>query len=447
MTHDWNETFDAEPVDLTPRPGFEAELREGLAGNWNGRPIAVPTRPEPAGQERPVRARRGVLLVAAAAATLAVAGILVAVRPGEDSTIQTPATDPSASTTTVAELPVPPTTGVAPGTTVETTVAPDTTTVPTSSSEPTPETSPPPTPVPTAATGTGVISVPLAVSQTVPLQPITTLEYGPGEEQIEVLNGEFPPPAVQYIGGVLVLEDAPQTGLTGDGVIVQTGPDSAFEDGTERRFMPITIDVAEPGGTPIGVRSLDGGGIVVVTVHDDDPRVRIRQYTQGVPGVLSEFGEGTDVEGLGDSELRITSEGATWGGDVVIPVSESNPGASRPAVITDPPFGFSTSYTIERPGQDGEPGVSWALDVEFDQEFPPGSASPLVEPFGDGVLVVIMNSSAQFAEPLVVVLGGDGGGGVYDLDGWSVADVRPDGALLTRSTPDGMELAMLMPTS
>jgi len=78
------------------------------------------------------------------------------------------------------------------------------------------------------------------------VQRIATVEYGPGEEQIEVLNGEFPPPAVWSTGGVLVLEDAPVAGLTGDAVIVQTVPDVEFEDGTARRFQPVTIDVAEP---------------------------------------------------------------------------------------------------------------------------------------------------------------------------------------------------------
>ena len=433
MSQDWKEILRAEPLDVTPRPGFEAQLREGLVGEWNGRPMTTPTRPT----ETPPpehSTRRGWILGAAAAAMLLIGGAVIAVRQSADPTIQTRVTELPQTT-----IPAPPTTAVAPesteaipeSTVVDTTVAPDTTAPPVSGPVPDP----------------GAITVPLTATQPVALQPITTVEYGPDEEQIEVLNGEFPPPAVQYIGGVLVLEAAPQTGLTGDAVVVSTGPDSAFEDGDERRFQPVTIDVAEPGGTPIAVRSLDGGGIVVVTGHVDEPRVRIRRYTQNPPGLLSEFGDGSDIEALGDSELRVTSQGATWGGEVVIPPNASNPGSARPTVTSDPAFGFSASYTIERPAQDGEQGVSWTLDVEFDQEFPPGSGSPLVEPFGDGALVAIQNSSARFAQPIVVVLGGDGGGVAYDLDGWSVADVRPDSALLTRSTPGGLELATLSPTS
>lgn len=290
------------------------------------------------------------------------------------------------------------------------------------------------------------ISVPLNPTTPVSVEMIATVEYGPGEEQIEVLNGEFPPPAVWHVGGVLVLEDEPLTGLTGDGVIVRTGPDAEFEDGRARRFQPVTIDIAEPGGTPIAVRSLDGGGIVVVTVHDEPPEVRIRRYDQNPPGVFAEFGTGADRDGPGDSELRITAEGATWGGDVVIPPSASNPAAVRPIVTSDPPFAPSSSYEIERPPQDGEPAIMWTLEVEIDEQSPPGSGQPLVEPFGNGALVVIRNSSAQFAEPVLIVLDSDGGWVVYDLDGWRVSDVRPEGALLTRSTSEGLELAVLRPT-
>jgi hypothetical protein len=228
---------------------------------------------------------------------------------------------------------------------------------------------------------------------------------------------------------------------------VQTGPDSAFQDGAERRFVPVTIDVAEPGGSPIAVRSLDGGGIVVVTAHDTQPAIRIRQYSQNSPGVFAEFGVGADRDGLGDSELRITANGATWGGEVVIPPGGVNPAAVRPIVTIDPEFGPSSSFEIQRPAQDGTPATSWILDVDIDQEFPPGTGGPRVEPFGDGALVIIRNSNSQSAEPVVVVLGADGDGIAYDLNGWSISDVRPDGALLTRSTPDGLELAWLAPTS
>jgi hypothetical protein len=281
----------------------------------------------------------------------------------------------------------------------------------------------------------------------VPVQPITTVEYGPGDEQIDVLNLEFPPPAAWHVDGVVVLEDAPMSGLTGDAVIVQTGPDTEFEDGTARRFQPATIEVAEPGGIPLAVRSLDGGGIVVVTVHDEEPRVRIRQYAQNPPGVFTASGDGADIEALGDSELRITADGVTWGGEVVISTNDANPAAVRPAVTSGPAFGHSESYEIVRAASDDDPSITWTLDVELDHDFPPGSGSPIVEPFGDGALVVVSNSSAQFAQPALIVLGGDGGGTAYDLDGWSVADVRPEGALLSRSTPDGLELATLSPTS
>ena len=443
MNHDWKEALQKEPIDLTPRPGFEAQLREGLAAEWNGRPMLTPTAPNATPPHRR-STRPGWMLGAAAAATLVIGGVVIAVRQGASPTVQTPVTEPSQTT-----VPAPPTTAVEPATTASATTAPattdaapDSTVADTTVSAPT--TAPPATSPPTDVLS---ITVPLTASRSLPLQPITTVGYGPGDEQVEVLNGEFPPPAVWHVGGVLVLEDAPQTGLTGDGVIVQTGPDSAFDDGTERRFQPVAIDVAEPGGTPIAVRSLDGGGIVVVTAHDDAPRIRIRQYGENPPGLFSEIGQGADIEALGDSQLRITADGATWGGDVVVPPNSANPDVARPIVTSDPPSGFSTSYTIERPAHDGGETVSWTLTVEFDEEFPPGSDSPLVEPFGDGALVVIQNSSAQFAQPIVVVLGGDGGGVTYDLDGWSIADVRPEGALLTRSTSDGLELATLRPTS
>lgn len=384
MIESWNEILQNEPVGLTPRPGFKVQLREGLVGEWDGRPMITPT----ASNSTPARersTRRGWLLGAAAVSVLLIGGVIVAVSRNTDPTLQTPTTDPLLTTTptlltlsVAAESTVSATTEVASqSTAVEntigpTTAAPDTTLTPGTIA---------------SAPNLLAITVPLSATTALPLRPIATVEYGPGDEQIEVLNGEFPPPAVLYVGGVLVLEDAPESGLTGDGVIVQTGPDAVFEDGTERRFLPMTIDVAEPGGTPIAVRSLDGGGIVVVTVHDDQRRVRIRQYSQNPPGLFTEFGKGTDIEALGDSQLRITSDGATWGGGVVVPLSDSNPDAVRPIVTSDPEFGFSSSYEIERPAQDGEQATSWTLDVEFDQEFPPVPGSPLVEPFGDGALV------------------------------------------------------------
>jgi len=435
MSENWNESFQNEPIDLTPRPGFEAELRNGLVGQWNGTSIILPTAARTRA-ERPTR--RGWLLGAVAVALLLVGGLVVATRPSNDSTVQTPISEPEPTTTVNPNVPstdVPikhnpdPTLGPPATTLTETTIAPSTST--------TPGTTTPDTPA--------GIPVPVNATAPLPLELITTVAYGPGDDQVEVLNGEFPPPAVWHIGGILVLEDAVDSGLTGHGLIVQTGPDSAFEGGTQQRVSAVTIDVAEPGGTPIAVRSLDGGGVVVVTAHEEDPRVRIRQYTQNPPGVFSELGDRADRAALGDSQLRITSDGATWGGEVVIPSSGSNPGAARPIVTSDPPFGVFAALMINRPAQDGLSAMTWTLDIEIDEESPPGSGGLQVEPFGDGALLTFSNSGARTSESALVVLDDEGGGVAYDLDGWAVADVRPEGALMVRSTTDGLELAVLRP--
>lgn len=453
MSENWREILQHEPIEVAPRPEFRDQLRRGLIGEWHGRPMILSADPA---RETDGRRRRVWLLAAAAATILVVGGLVVATRPSSDPTVLVPAGDPEPP---LGTTPVTPTTAGVDDPTASTvvvgTIAGDPAGPPAGVDDPTVSTvvvgtiaGDPAAPPTTAFTASaGAIAVPLAATAPVPIEPIATVGYGPADEQVEVPNGEFPPPAVWHVGGVLVLEDDPRTGLTGEAVIVQTGPDDAFEDAGEQRFIPTTIDVAEPGGTPIAVRSLDGGGIVVVTVHADDPQVRIRRYDENPPGLFTASGDGADREALGDSELRITGDGATWGGEVVVPQPASNPGAVRPVVTVDPPSGFSSTLRIERLAPDGAPATVWTLEVELDPEFPPGSASPLVEPFGDGALVTVAGSTAPAAQATLAVLRSDGTGTAYALDGWVVADVRPEGALLTRSTPTGLELATLPPPS
>jgi|GEM_PF-1785298 len=94
MSENWNEILQNEPVDLAPRPGFEAELRAGLIDEWNGRPMITPAD----GPQSAQRAtRRGWLLGAAAAAVLLIGGVVIATQAGSDSTVQTPANNPTPS--------------------------------------------------------------------------------------------------------------------------------------------------------------------------------------------------------------------------------------------------------------------------------------------------------------------------------------------------------------
>ncbi len=400
---------------IAPTIDFRDQLRIDLIDEWNGRPIVERSTHDADGDAR--RPRRGWLLAAAAATVALLGGLVVATRPDDRVVTPTPATEPDQPTPTSPVIETPATTAV---------TVPNDSTVPTS------------TPLTTIDTPTDrVLVVPLDPTTPVAVESIATVEYGTGPNQIEVLNGEFPPPAIQYIGGYLVLEDAPQSGLTGRGLIVEGGTGDVVQE--------VTFDGLEPGGTPLGVRSLDGGGVVIATIHDEAPRVRVRQYMQNPPGVFNSFGEGADIEALGDGRLEITSAGATWDGELVI---ASEPSVARAQVgVSDPFGGPAQTYVVTRPIGDGTTTAKWTLDVIVDEVSPPGSDTAYVEPFGDGVLFSAPNSSARDAQAPLVLLRSDFTADVYDLDGWSIADVRPDGALLTRSAPDGLELGLLRPAA
>lgn len=191
MSENWNEVLRNDPIDLSPRPGFEAELRRGLADEWNGLPTVTPTGSTEAVERR---TRRWWLLGAAAAAVLVIGGVVVATRPSGDSTVQTPVgeskTLPTSRSTapTPASEPVPsPTSSAAapiPDGVVE--PAPDTTT---NSSAPT---------VPVVSRsgeeiGSGSIGPPISVPQAWPVGTIYT------DLEPQTLVVDFVPPNQQCI--------------------------------------------------------------------------------------------------------------------------------------------------------------------------------------------------------------------------------------------------------
>lgn len=101
MSKNWNDILTSEPVDLAPRPSFQAQLRDGLVGEWNGRPLVSGTTQLPG---RPPSRRW--LLSAAAVAALLVGGVVIATRPSADPTVQTSATL-SATVPSLSTMPAP----------------------------------------------------------------------------------------------------------------------------------------------------------------------------------------------------------------------------------------------------------------------------------------------------------------------------------------------------
>lgn len=85
----WKDVLRDEPIDLEPRPGFETQLRDGLVGEWNGRPIVTPEVPAQPTSRSPHRG----WLMAAVAALMLIGGVVIVTRSDAEQTLQTPATE------------------------------------------------------------------------------------------------------------------------------------------------------------------------------------------------------------------------------------------------------------------------------------------------------------------------------------------------------------------
>lgn len=124
----WKDVLRDEPIDLEPRPGFETQLRDGLVGEWNGRPIVTPEVPAQPTSRSPHRG----WLMAAVAALMLIGGVVIVTRSDAEQTLQTPATE-LAPPTVAENSTVPPVqTATGPPTTAPPTTAPATTLPPTS---------------------------------------------------------------------------------------------------------------------------------------------------------------------------------------------------------------------------------------------------------------------------------------------------------------------------